>query len=547
MARKSNYKVRFRHGVYPELDNQATRADIKKYDYFFGSDQTWVKTPVKVDFIDESKRVRDGENQGMESSTKDRKMTSRRVTHSRNTHTRCGLVERRRPRHENSLLHTTGGVSGDGLNDAASTDHSIYPPWHAVADMYHYGSSGPESVSSPGDIAPSPWQDELQLPSQLLWQSTRIEDPTVWPLEFPHETYLLRFWVDEAAAWLDSTSSDGIFKRVVPALASQNSMLLNAILMYSAQHIRRFHANFPANPYMYHERLLQHLIPHLAEKGRIEDEATLVAAMLLRAFEEYDAGTEGQTHLSTHELFQGPRGWLFDTRSLLAQACLMMHVRLEIHHALLGRPSLRINYSDNVLEAPTSLSDDACWENRIIWLTARILQWTEKDNGSISEWYELVAMVDEWELNRPTSFKAITCDRRDSEYPKYYPELWLSSPYHAAANVNLQICRMALAVHNPNGVSGGILTSNPISSMRYEVLKGLKEIVASTICDKHAIFTSSMAAHAIHRFAVILRNNIDRQKMIEFLEEVDNMGLWRTKASIQKIRIASFPKHRVGF
>jgi hypothetical protein len=41
----SNYKVRFRHGVYPNAEDLATRADIKKYDYFFGDGQTWVGTP----------------------------------------------------------------------------------------------------------------------------------------------------------------------------------------------------------------------------------------------------------------------------------------------------------------------------------------------------------------------------------------------------------------------------------------------------------------------------------------------------------------------
>jgi hypothetical protein len=41
----SNYRVRFRHGVYPNAEGQATRADIKKYDYFFSCGQKWVGTP----------------------------------------------------------------------------------------------------------------------------------------------------------------------------------------------------------------------------------------------------------------------------------------------------------------------------------------------------------------------------------------------------------------------------------------------------------------------------------------------------------------------
>jgi hypothetical protein len=33
----SNYRVRFRHSVYPNAEGQATRADIRKYDYFFST------------------------------------------------------------------------------------------------------------------------------------------------------------------------------------------------------------------------------------------------------------------------------------------------------------------------------------------------------------------------------------------------------------------------------------------------------------------------------------------------------------------------------
>jgi hypothetical protein len=40
----ANYRVRFRHGVYPKAEGQATRAEIKKYDYFFSGGQPWVHT-----------------------------------------------------------------------------------------------------------------------------------------------------------------------------------------------------------------------------------------------------------------------------------------------------------------------------------------------------------------------------------------------------------------------------------------------------------------------------------------------------------------------
>lgn len=79
-------------------------------------------------------------------------------------------------------------------------------------------------------------------------------------------------------------------------------MLMNAIFMISAQNVQRYDAHCPAGPYLYHDRVLQDLIPYLAERGRIEDEATLVAAMLLRTFEEfhgvYRIGKETMNHLA---------------------------------------------------------------------------------------------------------------------------------------------------------------------------------------------------------------------------------------------------------
>jgi hypothetical protein len=45
-------------------------------------------------------------------------------------------------------------------------------------------------------------------------------------------------------------------------------------------------SSFPVKPLIYHQRILHDLITYLADHGRIQDEAALVVAILLRAFEE---------------------------------------------------------------------------------------------------------------------------------------------------------------------------------------------------------------------------------------------------------------------
>jgi hypothetical protein len=58
-----------------------------------------------------------------------------------------------------------------------------------------------------------------------------------------------------------------------------------------------------------------------------------------------------------------------------------------------------------------------------------------------------------------------------------------------------------------------------------EVAKWLKEMVAISRCNPHAVqATSSIAAHAMHKFAVCLRDPTDQSSIMEFLEEVDLMG-----------------------
>ncbi|KAI4640093.1 hypothetical protein J4E93_008893 [Alternaria ventricosa] len=205
--------------------------------------------------------------------------------------------------------------------------------------------------------------------------------------------------------------------------------------MISGQCILRFDPYFPTRPYDYHERLLGSLIPYIAEKGQIEDEATLVAAMLLRNFEDFHAGTQGQSHLSTFELFYGPEGWVFDMASPVVQAALVLHVHTEVSQALLNQPSLRIDYENFILPALISPVDEVSWGNRILWLTARILQWAQRSVRTMAEWQYLRSLVDEWERRRPASFDAFFYQEGNAHSVGGSPELWFSSACHVGRRV----------------------------------------------------------------------------------------------------------------
>ncbi|RMZ69561.1 Arca [Pyrenophora seminiperda CCB06] len=540
--KKPNYKVRFRHGVFPDVESQATRADIKKYDYFFGDGQRWVGTPSKgmfvflashsidmthanttivVDFVDESTLVADdSEGSGSASSRR----PTRHLTQSRISEITRGPERRRNAQSTERASQTSGSARNSQLFVPEAAQQDSPPSWQVPSHIRRHTSPDssldePVSVDWPSHI--SSRQPEIALNSST--QAT-------WPISDPIEAHLFRFWVDKVSESLDLTSPQSVFKEVIPKLALKNTMLMNAIFMTSAQHVLRFDPFFPTRPYMYHDRILQSLIPYLAEKGRIEDEGTLVAAILLRAFEEFHAGTRGQTVLSTFELFYGPEGWLLDMSSPVVQSCLLVHVHAEVGEALLNPGKLRIDYESFILPALVSPLDDISWGNRILWLSARVLQWVERGSHAPDEWWYLCSLVDEWEEKRPISFDAFFYQMEDPETVGYFPELWFSSAGHADANQHLRICRIALAANRPDGEVQGLHRD-----MSDEVLKGLKETVAIARCDTRGISAPWKAAHTVHKFAELLRDDADRIKMINFLEEVNAMGM-PTSATIEHLK-----------
>lgn len=230
-----------------------------------------------MDFIDESRLVAE---EFESPASRSEKKTQKQVTHSR---TAARISERgiRSPQRQGKRLRPR---SGTWVDRAADNRTPAEAPWQ----FQQRKSPGPGSLSNYSSLdEPSPIDSTSDGPSPRPYPTPITSSHAAWPLSDPIEAHLFRFWVEQASTSLDITNSAAVFKEVVPRLAFENPMLMNAIFMISAQNVLRYDPHFPAGPYVYHDRILQDLIPYLAEKGRIEDEATLVTAMLLRTFEEF--------------------------------------------------------------------------------------------------------------------------------------------------------------------------------------------------------------------------------------------------------------------
>ncbi|KAF2729563.1 hypothetical protein EJ04DRAFT_502053 [Polyplosphaeria fusca] len=442
-AKKSNYRVRFRHGVCPQ-GRQVTRADIKKYDFFFEpGTTTWVST--------------------------------------------------------------------------MAADPSIL-------SQYDEGVLSHMRARSLG----LPYESSLAGPSRLGEAESELE----WPLDDPTEAQLFRNWVEYVSHWWDTTSPENIWRDKIPKLALGNPMLLNAIFLHSAQHLRGVDPAWPAEPYHYHERLLNLLIPHIANRGCIDDEATLAAAIILRSFEDFVAGTDGQTHLDTFPLFTTAGGSLLDTRSTVVKSCFLKHVRFEVHAALLGRPSLHVNYQNFVLPDLIEPANEISWNNRIVWITARVLQWCTEDSHASEAWSELNRLVNGWEKSRPSSFAPYFYRDVSTDEGRYYPDLWYSTPCHTEANQYVRIARIALAQRDPDATRPGEEGHRAEYESREQIVERLKEVIAIARCNGHRMPALFLASNAVFAYGSTVEDHFDRVKMIEFLEEVEGVG-WPTKSAMR--------------
>jgi hypothetical protein len=118
--------------------------------------------------------------------------------------------------------------------------------------------------------------------------------------------------------------------------------------------------------------------------------------------------------------------------SPVVQACFIVHVNFEVHQALISdytrnAPSLRVDYRTYPFPSLESPVDDVAWGNRILWICARVLQWSQGDVRTLEEWYELKDMVEKWENERPNTFDTFFYQEPGE---RTCQESWFPDPCH---------------------------------------------------------------------------------------------------------------------
>jgi hypothetical protein len=181
------------------------------------------------------------------------------------------------PKNDVSIRPASRAATGSSFSSAAPSIASSSPR-QAIFQLHRHTSPANSSISSLDGSSSLDWQLDTSALT-IPFQATHIPS---FPghLNDPMEAHMFRAFVDKFGPRWDTSSSHRIWEKVVPQLALTNPILMNALRMIQMD------PSFPVKPLVYHQKVLRDLIPYLADHGRIRDEATLVAAILLRGFEE---------------------------------------------------------------------------------------------------------------------------------------------------------------------------------------------------------------------------------------------------------------------
>ena len=257
------------------------------------------------------------------------------------------------------------------------------------------------------------------------------------------------------------------FQSLVPDLAIQHPIVLNALLAFSARHLSRVADYDLTFADAYYEKSVELLISRLDDdlrSGRAgADEMLLVATIFLRLYEQMNApvaGVDFQQHLSGSSAFvnaqvhrelvraSGVTGTFLST---LHEASFWSFLRQDIDMALVNQKPPKVELSLCRVTWDSDASD-CTWAKWMIWIVAEIaaLCFNEDqraiENGSgiaraklREEWTRMKERCARWWWSKPSGFLPLYYQNRNVAEGRWFPEIWLGSPWHSTWDLMIEL------------------------------------------------------------------------------------------------------------
>lgn len=272
-------------------------------------------------------------------------------------------------------------------------------------------------------------------------------------LQDPLVARIFRYYVDNLASWYDLNDSKRHFEDIVPACARRNSLLLSAILAFSAASLssstRKCQLWELAESY--HLESVQRLLSLTENIDAFRTGETLAAICLLRSYEIISRASRIDTDVAycADETFPenvSAQNHLRGSYSLLAscpnelgrgliRAGFWNYLREDITVALMEKRGLMIELNDR--HPPLTFDGEDDFANHITYILGKTINRCLQQDGvplNRNEWECLKEEVESWRASLPSSFEPIPTPDMYGE--SSFPCLWNTSKWHSMLSLS---------------------------------------------------------------------------------------------------------------
>lgn len=457
----------------------------------FKKTQKWVKTPRRLDFVDETRAVtNDATQQDSEAEDGDGDLSLESPCGSEDSG--CGV-----PAMSTDVAPSSSMSSGTKISP---TDRFIQrTPEEPVCAVPYPSVTGRLKHVSMG-------QPLLPLPEE-------------------RDAKLFRHFVQKLACWLDLTDIAKSFETIVPRRASESTVLMKAILTLASRHLANTTREIDhVAADQYHLDCMRCLHPILKErdpngqrKAKV-DGVVFAATIIMRVWEEINAGNEdGQDYegylLSIHQFVE-----ISDiTPGSLSAASFWVGLRQEIYVAVTKQEMVRMPLGSSLVDSLTE-ADDYSWANFAVLNCARVLNFFYNTSGDRpdSRWEELDGQIKHWDQYRPVSFTEIYHqDSKDCAFP----EIWYHQGCHVIGMQHHLLAKLYLARCDPKHRE---LTPPKANSLRSKLQALVRKICGIGLGNQWTPPSMFTACMAIAAFGLWFDDPRDRDAMIAILKKTED-------------------------
>ncbi|KAF2208648.1 hypothetical protein CERZMDRAFT_48636 [Cercospora zeae-maydis SCOH1-5] len=413
---------------------------------------------------------------------------------------------------------------------------SDYSSPSSIAELQRRHEDGPGVTSTPTIAAFPVGNASGASPISLATPGT-VTQPSL----SRREAYLVQHFINKIGPWIDVCDAQMHFTHELPRQAMSRPMVLYALLALASRHLSVMsrQSEEPAEAAFYHGQCLKFVIEQLQGPEALYDDNLLASVVCLRIYEEINFTNDEAHHLAgTDRLMRAIP--TFAISGGLGEAACWQSLRQDIYMSMTRNRPPSFNLENFELSSVFTFRDDGACANIIILAFAKILRltYTISEQNNVAAWNRMAQDVEAWNERRLRLFQPIYYEDLDLAQSQPFPIIHCITPPQVAALQYYNACQVFLRLFRPQteSASSGFHASKRRRALEREVTFHLAAIVGLAEHNPFVENARFTAAHLLRVGGYCIENSLQRTRVIQFLDQVEESMGWMTSHTVALLK-----------